>query len=329
MKSPRTLTSLLTAALGLVSNGTHAADLIPMTLQMTWKAQAEHGGFHQAVARGFYEACGVDMIVRDGGPGMDTAQLLSTGAVQAAAVSQADGVMAMVAAGFPAQAVMTTFQKIPQILMYHDGQGIAGPEDLAGRPILMSQSNRVTIWPFLKAKYGLSDADLRAYNGQIALWMTTPEAVQQGFVSSEPYAYEQDTGQPAQYFLIADMGYPSYGGLIAVADQTIADQPGAVRCLVEGSIRGWQDFLVDPAPAKAIIAARNPSQSEGQMDFAIAKMLEEHLLYETDPSDLGMMTAARWGEHAQMLKEQGLLAPDFDESTAYTLEFLPPASDLN
>ncbi|WP_171061016.1 ABC transporter substrate-binding protein [Poseidonocella sp. HB161398] len=299
-----------------------AQDLVPLTFQMSWKAQAEHGGYHQAAARGYYEDCGVDMTIRDGGPGMDTAQLLTTGAVDVALVSQNDGVMRLNEAGFPARAVMSSFRKIPQILMYHEGEGIESPADMAGHPMLLSQSNRVTIWPFLKAKYGLDDADLRAYNGQIAVWMSTPGAIQQGFVSSEPYRYRQETGEDASYFLIADMGYVSLGSLVVVSDKLIEEAPEVVQCLVSASIKGWQDFLEDPAPAKARIAERDPNQTDGQMDFAIDKMVSEHLLYENDPSEIGQMDPAAWKAHADMLKSQGLLPADFDETTSYTLDFL-------
>ncbi|MBE3637997.1 ABC transporter substrate-binding protein [Mangrovicoccus algicola] len=304
-----------------------AQDAVPLTFQMSWKAQAEHGGYHQAVARGFYADCGVDMTIRDGGPGMDTAQLLASGAVDVALISQNDGVMNLVAAGFPARAVMTSFQKVPQILMYHPGQGIETPADMKGHPVLLSQSNRVTIWPFLQAKYGLEDADLRAYNGQIAVWMTTPDAIQQGFVSSEPWRYEQETGEEASYFLIADMGYASAGSLVVVSEELIQTQPEAVQCLVDASVKGWQDFIADPAPAMESIAARDPNQTEGQMRFAIDKMISEHLLYETDPAEIGRIDPQDWAAHAEMLKSQGLLAADFDPATAYTLDFLTPATE--
>ncbi|WP_161555750.1 ABC transporter substrate-binding protein [Mangrovicoccus ximenensis] len=314
--------STLAAAAVLGAAPAIAQDLVPLTFQMSWKAQAEHGGYHQALARGYYEDCGVDLTIRDGGPGMDTAQLLTTGAVDIALVSQNDGVMRLNEAGFGAKAVMSSFKKIPQILMYHEGEGIETPEDMAGHPMLLSQSNRVTIWPFMKAKYGLSDDDLRAYNGQIAVWMSNPDAIQQGYVSSEPYRYEQQTGEAARYFLIADMGYVSLGGLVVVPDTLIEAQPEAVQCLVSASVKGWQDFIEDPAPAMASISARDPNQTEGQMRFALEKMVSEHLLYEADPSEIGQMSPEAWKAHADMLKSQGLLAGDFDETTSYTLEFL-------
>ena len=45
-----------------------------------WKAQAEHGGFYQALAEGLYAKRGLDVVIRQGGPAVNIPQILAGGA---------------------------------------------------------------------------------------------------------------------------------------------------------------------------------------------------------------------------------------------------------
>ena len=55
---------------------------------------------------------------------------------------------------------------------------------------------RVSYWPFLKAKYGYSDDQMKPYTFNLAPFLADKNLVQQGFVSSEPYAMRQAGADP-------------------------------------------------------------------------------------------------------------------------------------
>jgi NitT/TauT family transport system substrate-binding protein len=295
-----------------------------VTLQLSWKPQAEFGGLFQAKTKGFYSACGVDMTLRDGAAGIDTAQLLTAGAVDAAIVTQNDNVMRMNMAGFPARAVMANIQKFATILMYHDEAGIKTPEDMKGKPILMSQGNRATIWPFLKKKFSLKDQDLRSYNGQIALWMSNTDAIQQGVVTQEPFRVQQQTGKMPPYFLVADMGYNPYTGIIVVSQKMIDEKPAVVQCIVDASRKGLADFMKDPSAAMAVMQKLNPDSTQEVMAFTYKTLKEKGMVENEETARLGIgaMTDARWKAHYEMLVADGLMPPDFDYKQAFTTRFL-------
>ena len=205
------------AIMALAGLAAQAQAATPVTFQLSWKAQAEFGGYYQALAKGYYAACGVDMTLREGAPGMDPSQLLTAGAVDAAMVPQNDGAMLMNKAGFAARAVLAGVQKAPAILLYHEESGIRKPEDLLGRPILLSASSRASIWPYLKAKYGFRDDQLRAFSGQMATWLADKTAIQQGVVTQDPYRFEAETGKPARFFQLAELGYNPYSAIMVLS----------------------------------------------------------------------------------------------------------------
>ena len=159
-------------------------------------------------------------------------------------------------------------QKAPAILLYHEESGIRKPEDLLGRPILLSASSRASIWPYLKAKYGFRDDQLRAFSGQMATWLADKTAIQQGVVTQDPYRFEAETGKPARFFQLAELGYNPYSAIMVVSQKMIDEKPAVVQCMVSGSRKGWADFMKDPEPAFQAIRKLNPQQTPEVLAYA-------------------------------------------------------------
>lgn len=295
-----------------------------MTFLSSWRAQAEHGGYYQAVATGLYKACGLDVSIRMGGPGTDAKALLAGGAVDGIMGSFTDDPFRLNEAGFAAQAVMASFQKTPQILMTHPGNGIVKLEDMRGRPIMIGQSSRTTFWPFLRARYGFSDGQIRAYNFQMGPWLVDRTAIQQGFVSSEPFKVRTEANIEPTIFMLSDLGYLSYSSMPIFPTKTIREKPRAIQCFVDATIDGWIDFFRDPAPAAVLIKRDNPDNSDALIADAIDKM-KKYGIVETDETKrngIGTMSEARFRGHFEMMRDEGLYKPDFDWRSAFTLDFV-------
>ncbi len=313
---------LACSLLSATTIGARAAE--KLTFLMSWRAEAENGGYFQAQTRGYYTDCGVDVTVRQGGAGIDTTQLLTAGAVDAALVSQNDGAMRMNVAGFPSRAVMATFQRSPTTLDAHPDSGIEKMEDMRGHPILLSAGNRNTFWPFLKKKYGFADDQLRSFTGQFAPFLADKRAVTQDFVTNGPYVMKHDNGFDVKFFLLADNGYVPYSSIVVVSQKLIDEKPKAVQCLVDGSRKGWIDYMKDPKAGFDEIKKIAPENNDGLMKFGWDTMKNYKLVETDDTAKLGVgaMTDARWKEHFAMLVSNGLYKPDFDYRSAYTLDFL-------
>src|SRR5262245_37455252 len=70
--------SLFTAlALAAAASFAHAQDKV--TFLTSWYAQAEHGGYYQAVATGIYKKYNLDVTLKMGGPQVNAVQLLAAG----------------------------------------------------------------------------------------------------------------------------------------------------------------------------------------------------------------------------------------------------------
>src|SRR5690606_10090705 len=291
-----------------------------------WRAQAEHGGFYQALASGAYEKRGLNVEIIQGGPSVNVPQLLASGAVELGMGSNSFIPMNLVEEGAPVKAVAAFFQKDPQVLMAHPDPSLEGIADLAGRPFLLSTAARDAFWVWLKAKYGFTDDQVRTYNYNLAPFLANEEAVQQGYLTSEPYTVEQQGGFTPEIFLLADEGYPSYATMVLAPTAFARDNARALRAFIAASAEGWRDYIQgDGKAADALIRRDNPDMTQDVLDQARAKLKEYGIVDGGDAAlyGLGTMTPERWQAFFEVTSAAGVYPPNLDWRQAFTTQYLP------
>lgn len=304
---------------GLAAPGAaHADDHV--TLLTSWYAQAEHGGFYQAVATGIYRKYGLDVTIRMGGPQVNGLQLLAGG--QADFMLGYDfQVLSAVQSGIPVTTVAAAFQFDPQGMLTHDD--VKSLADLKGKTILVAGSGRTSWWPWLKAKYGYSDAQARPYTFNLQPFYADDNVAMQAYPTSETFETDQ-AHVKTHFFLFADDGYPPYNSTIVTMRDTLKNRPDVVARFVKASMEGWKSYLQNPAPANALIRKDNPQMSDAQLAYGLAQMKKLALVTGGDAakSGIGTMTDARWKRTYDYMVSAGLLKADTDYRSAYTLQFV-------
>ena len=298
-------------------------------LATDWRAEAEQGGFYEALATGEYARRGLAVTIVPGGPGVNVPQLVASGAVELGIGSNSFIVMNLAAEKVPVRAVAAFMQKDPQVLIAHPDAGIRSLADLRGHPILLSDASITAFWVWLKAKYGLSDSQVRKYNFNSAPFLADKRVVQQGYLTSEPYTLEKEAHVKPAVFLLADEGYPGYAAMVLAGDNLITAKPATVRAFVEASAAGWKAYLHgDPGPGDALILKDNPEMTPDVLAQARNKMRRFGIVDSGDAAggDVGAMTDARWATFFKVASDQGVYPKSLDYRRAYTLRFLPPAS---
>lgn len=296
-----------------------AADKV--TFLTSWYAQAEHGGFYQALAKGIYQKHGLDVTIKMGGPQVNGMQLLTSG--------QADFLMGYdlqvfksVEQGLPVTTVAASFQTDLQGMLTHDD--VNGLADLKNnKTVLVSTSGRTTWWPWLKSRYSLTDAQSRPYTFNLQPFMADANTAQQAYPSSEPFQ-AMKAGVKSKFFLFASDGYPPYGTTIVTMNKTVQDKPDVVARFVKASMEGWKSYMADPAAANALIKQENPNMKDDQLAFAMEKLKEFNFIGGGDAArqGIGTMSDARWKKTYDFMVEAGLLKAEADWKKAYTTQFV-------
>lgn len=298
-----------------------AASAEQVTFATDWKAQAEHGGFYQALARDFYKDVGLDVSIRPGGPQSDNPRLIAAGALDIAMASNSFQPVNMIAAGADVKVVMASFQKDPQVLMVHPHVTANSIADLKGRPVFLSDTAIAAFWPWLKASFGFEDRQIRKYTYSLAPWLVNKETVQEGYLSSEPFSAEQEGIKP-KVFLFADAGYPGYAGMVMVRGEYLREKPEIVRAFVTATVRGWQDYMFnDPAPGNQLILNDNPEMTQELLNYAHRAMLENAMIGSADV--IGSMSEERWAKFYETMSKLGAVPTGVNVNDVYSLDFLP------
>ncbi|MEJ0043106.1 MAG: ABC transporter substrate-binding protein [Rhizomicrobium sp.] len=320
----RQLVCLLAAALGLAS-AAQAAPPTHIRFVTDWKAQAEHGGFYEALAEGLYARAGLDVQIIEGGPAVNVPQMLAGGAADFGIGSDSFIALNLARRNAGIKAVMAVFQKNPQVLITHPRPDVKRLADMKGMPIMISDAATVAWWPWLRAKYGFTDSQIRKYTFNLAPFLIDPKAIQEGYLSSEPYTIESKAHFKPQVFLLADNGYPGYANLVLATQTWIDTDPKAVQAFVNATHQGWLDYLNgNPAPANALIKRDNPEMSDALIHQAIGKLKAYGIVLSGDavPLGLGAMTDATWKRFFDEMVKDRLYDPRLNWRAAYDLRFV-------
>ena len=316
--------TLLAAAFGLAfASGAQAQEKI--TYMTNWYAQAEHGGFYQAVATGIYKKYGLDVTVKMGGPQVNIMQLMAAG--QADCIMGSSDLQMMIArsGGLPVVTLASVFQKDPQVLIAHDD--VKSFEDMKGKTILIAPSAQRGYWLWLKGKYGFTDSQTRPYTFNIQPFVADNNTVQQGYLTSEPFAI-QKAGVNARAFLFADAGWTSYATTISCMEDTVKTRGKAVGSFVKATMEGWKSYLADPAPGNALIKKDNPNMTDEQLAYSVMKLKEMGIVTGGGASTggIGSMNEQRIATNYKFLVDNKLVDPTkVTPAQAYVFDYIKDA----
>lgn len=305
----------------LSATAAHAQDKI--TFGLDWLAEAEYGGYYQALATGIYARHGLTVTIRQGGPQVNQMQLMMAGRLD---FNLGGGrAIEFVQQNLPFIAVAAIFQKDPSVLIAHPGQGDDGFAALKDKPILIGADTRSGWWRFLAAKYGYSDSQIRPYTFNLQPFLADKTLVQQGYLGSEPFAIEQATHIKPVVLLIADAGYAGYGNIVTTSVKLVTEKPDVVQRFIDASIEGWYSYLYgDPAPANKLIKQDNPEMADALLKYGRDVMKAHGIVDSGDALKLGIgaMTDARWAEFYHSMADVGVYPKGLDVTKAYTLRFV-------
>jgi len=285
-----------------------------------WYAQAEHGGFYQALAEGIYAKQGLEVTIKMGGPQVNVYQLVLAGQADFA-MGYDIATLNAIEQGLPLVTVAATFQRDPAVLIAHPD--VKNIDDLKTRTLLIGQASETTFWPWLKARYGFTDAQKRPYSFSVQPFLANKNVAQQGYATSEPYSIEKG-GVTPKIFLLADYGYPPYAETIVATSKTVREKPDIVRRFIEATALGWKSYLANPKPGNALIKKDNPQIEDDLLAFSVGKMKEFGLVTGGEAATRGIMTMTdtRWEQTFEFMRQAGLIRPNVDYRKAFTPEFV-------
>jgi NitT/TauT family transport system substrate-binding protein len=313
--------------------GVSAAAMAPLSAQAldkvsfgtNWVAEAEHGGFYQALADGTYRKYGLDVTIVPGGPNTNNRILMTVGKLDFFMSANTLESFDAVAQNVPIVDVAAMFQKDPQVLLAHPDVGVEKLQDLKNLTILVSPEGMTSYYPWLRAYFGFKDSQTKPYTFNPQPFLADKHSAMQGYVTSEPYAVEKEGKFKPKVFLLADDGFSDYSTLIETRRELVESKPDLVQRFVDASIIGWYNYIYhDNAAANALIKQQNPEMTDELLAYSVAKMKEYGIVDSGDSLKLGIgaMTDAHVNDFFDEMVRAGVVKSSLDYRKSYTLQFV-------
>ncbi|MGY3448702.1 ABC transporter substrate-binding protein [Bradyrhizobium sp. USDA 4353] len=320
----RTLMAALLVAGGMVS-AVQAQTLDKVSFGTNWVAEAEHGGFFQAVADGTYKRYGLDVTIVPGGPNENNRMLLISGKIEFFMAANTLMAFDAVANNVPVVSIAAMFQKDPQVFLTHPESKVTKLEELKPLTMFVSKEGISSYYQWLKSEYGFSEKNVRPYTFNPQPFIATPQSAMQGYVTSEPFAVERAAGFKPGVILLADNGFNTYSTLIETRRDLIESKPDLVQRFVDASIIGWYTYIYgDNSAGNALIKKMNPEMSDDLLAYSVAKMKEYGIVDSGDSvaKGIGAMTEERITSFFDKMVRAGVVKPTIDYRKSYTLRFV-------
>jgi NitT/TauT family transport system substrate-binding protein len=309
-----------------------AQSLDKVSFGTNWVAEAEHGGFFQALADGTYKNYGLDVTIEPGGPNTNNRILLIAGKLDFFMSANTLQSFDAVTNNVPLVAVAAMFQKDPQVLLTHPEVKVTKLEDLKPLTLFVSKEGMTSYFQWLKSEYGFSESKVKPYTFNPQPFIVNKQSAMQGYVTSEPFAVEKAAGFKPGIILLADYGFNTYSTLIETRRELIDKKPDLVQRFVDASIIGWYNYLYgDNTAGNAMIKKLNPEMSDELLSYSVSRMKEYGIVDSGDSlkDGIGAMTDERMASFFDKMVRAGVVRGDIDYRQGYTLRFANKGVGLN
>jgi NitT/TauT family transport system substrate-binding protein len=309
-----------------------AQTLDKVSFGTNWVAQAEHGGFFQAVADGTYKKYGLDVTIIPGGPNINNRILMISARIDFFMSANSLQTFDAVANNIPTVAVASMFQKDPQVFLAHPESNVKKLDDLKPLTLFVSKEGIVSYFQWLKSEYSFDEGKVKPYTFNPQPFLADRKSAMQGYVSSEPFTVEKAGGFKPTIVLLADAGFNSYSTLIETRKELAEGKPDLVQRFVDASAIGWYNYIYgDNSGANAMIKKMNPEMTDELLAFSVGKMKEYGIVDSGDTlkDGIGAMNDARMASFFDKMVRAGVVKRDLDYRKGYTLRFVNKGVGVN
>ncbi len=298
-----------------------------VTVELDWYPNANHSGFYVALDQGYFDEENLDVDVRPPADPALVAQIVASNDRDFGVFYQTDTLLAR-NEGLPIVALKAIVQRPLNSLMALKSSGITRPADLKGKKVGYPgiEWNVKMLGTMLESD-GLTLDDVEVVDVGWSLWETLAagsiDAVIGAYWSHESILLEQK-GYPVQVIYPEDYGVPQYYEMMLVtSERMIEERPEAVERFVRGFTRGFEYGLENPQGAIDILLEMNPEQEEVEdIERLSIDLLTSQAWIAEESGKFGTMTAERWKQVADFMKDQGEISADLDETEAWTDQYL-------
>ncbi len=277
-------------------------------MQLSWKHQFQFAPFYAAIAQGYYREAGLEVEIREGGPGIDVVKNIVDGAADYGIYSSA--LIVERAAAKPVVALAAFRQHSAVALIAKKSATLQTVHDLAGQPIAASVNTKDEIDAYLRAM-GVPERDIKIGDKtKLNLDNLQDSTAVSIYTGNEDYLIR---GHESEYLVFSPRaaGIDFFGDILFTSEKQLLKQPAQVKAFRAATLKGLAYALANQEEIVDLILAQYNTQRKSR----------ERLLFEAEKSqDLtrsdivepGYMSLGRWKHVLEVYKSLKKISGNFD-----------------
>jgi class 3 adenylate cyclase/ABC-type nitrate/sulfonate/bicarbonate transport system substrate-binding protein len=296
---------LISAACLLLLSSHPATALDPVSIQLKWKHQFQFAGYYAALEQGFYRDAGLDVAIREGGPGIDVAETVASGKADFGACSA--NVLREWSMGRRLVVLAAIFQHSPAIILVPRRADISSVSELRGRT-LMDTPGSDEIAAMLKHE-GVDYAALPriSHQGDPRDLLAGKADAMVAYSTNEPFVLEH-LGAAYRSFSPSAYGIDFYGDNLCTSEASVRAHPDRVAAFRAASLKGWA-YAIAHKEATVDLILRSYSQKKSR-EALLFEAEHTETLVGRDPQRIGEQDPARWRRIAATYHNLGFITDE-------------------
>ena len=307
------------------------AERLKVRVKLDGPTRGEHAIFYVAREKGYLATEGIEMLIEEGGPALNTLLIVSQSKFEFGFADLPSLTLAR-ASNVPVRALAVVNQKNPWALVALKGTGLVKPEDLEGKVVGVDPGTpsfnfyRVLLAAYRVNRAKITEVPMRP-NGPALL--TRKIQVMPAEIGGVILELETALGPEGLEILRgADWGYDVLGGGLFTSFRLLRAAPHVARRFTRAYLRAFRDVIDQPREAVAILVKSHPALADRsdlllrQLEAGIRSTFTSE---DTRAHGLGWNSPERWQHTHDTLLRAGIIAKPIDPVTSlYTNAFLGP-----
>jgi len=254
-----------------------------VTLMLNWYLYSEHAPFFLGMAKGLYEAEGIELDIQEG---RGSAVSIQAVAANSATFGYVD-IPTMIKAGSkgaPVKAVGVALQLSPMSVMGFADKNIRTPNDIVGKTVAMTPGDSMSqIWPLFLKKTGVKEGSYKVVSGdgqtKLNAVINGQADLLLGYLMDQNMRIQDATNKPVHVIRFADYGVNMISSGLITHKDTLANKAGLVKRFMKASTLAFEAAEKDPEAAVDAMLKTNPKA--GKRDTLITGLKLTTPLYHT------------------------------------------------
>jgi PAS domain S-box-containing protein len=278
-----------------------------VTLQLKWLHSFQFAGYYAALAKGFYQAEGLEVTLREADSGLEPLNVVMGGQAEFG-VSDMQ-VFHAYEEGQPLVALGVVFQHSPYVIIALRKNGITRPSDLAGRTVMFSTGESETAILAMLESEGIPRGSVKMVTHSFNLSDLVDGKVDaiSAYITDEPFQLEA-LGVEFNLIRPSDYGIDYYGDLLFTTQSFAGKNPNLTERFSKASFRGWEYAMEHTAEVIDLILALPGVKERGVTREKLAQEANAMRdLVLPGLVDIGHMNPRRFERIAESSVKLGLL----------------------